>query len=350
MKKNPNRLPPLELLVSFEAAARHLSFTKAGAERFVTQSAISRQIQALEENLGVALFTRRHRALSLTADGQRLYSACTAMFEQLRTTIASIRAPARREVLALSTTPALASLWLIPRLTAFTKLHPEVDVRLDASFERRNLSAEGFDLAIRYGDAQKTEGAPLFGESMLPVCSPNLAKDFGQPLHVPSDLRRHTLLHVAPQADANMPLEWATWLQAVGLPDLQPAANLTFSAHAEMMTAAIAGQGVAIGRRPLVDELLRSRQLIAPFKDATASPRAYFLIVEGSSRLRPAVQAFEAWLLAQASGSSVAATPGQGAPAKAAQAQATSRSSRRKILPTVDLGKASMKRTTRGIL
>lgn len=300
MQSPVRRLPPLDLLVSFESAARHLSFTRAGAERFVTQSAISRQIQALEQELGVALFVRRHRALSLTADGQRLYAACDAMLEQLRATLAAIRAPARREVLSLSTTPGLAALWLIPRLPAFTRLHPEVDVRLDASYERRNLAAEGFDLAIRYGVPGSVEGDALFGESMIPVCGPDLVRLSGRPLRRPTDLRHHTVLQAANQMQAGMPLEWATWLQAVGLPDLQPASTLTFTAYGETIAAALAGQGVAMGRRPLVDELLREGKLVAPFSDSAASSRAYFLVANKASRVRPAVRAFEDWLIRQA--------------------------------------------------
>jgi DNA-binding transcriptional LysR family regulator len=153
MQKRPDRLPPLDLIAAFEAAARHLSFTRAGAERFVTQSAMSRQIRALEDDLGVALFRRRHRALSLTEAGLRLQATCQAVLAELRTTVAELRAPARREVLSLTTTPGFASLWLIPRLPAFTRAHPGIDVRLDASFDRRNLRGEGFDLAIRYGRA-----------------------------------------------------------------------------------------------------------------------------------------------------------------------------------------------------
>ncbi len=296
---DPAKLPPLDLLLAFEAAARHLSFTRAGAERFVTQSAMSRQIRALEDDLGVALFERRHRALVLTADGQRLFAACSSVLAQLRGVVTDIRAPSRREVLSLTTTPGLASLWLIPRLPRFTKQHPGVDVRLDATFERRNLVAEGFDLAIRYGRAGEGEGVPLFGETAQPVCSPALMAQ-GPPLAVPADLARHTLLQVEVPADSGMPLEWAPWLQAVGLPDLQPAARLTFSGYGEAVAAALAGQGVALGRRPLLDQLLQSGQLVAPFADRTTTPRAYSLIVAGGAHARPAVRALERWLLDEA--------------------------------------------------
>ena len=299
MQKDPARLPPLDLLAAFESAARHLSFTRAAAERFITQSAMSRQIQALEQELGVALFRRHHRALTLTDDGQRLHAACTAVLAQLRDVVAQIRAPQRREVLSLTTTPGLASLWLIPRLPLFTKGHPGIDVRLDTSLEWRDLRADGFDLALRYGPRDRKEGTALFAEAMLPVCSPALLRH-GPALREPDDLRLHTLLQLSYTLGAGMPMEWDLWLQAVGLPGLQPAAMLSLSSYGEVIAAALAGQGVALGRRPLVDALLKSRKLVAPFKDAAASPRAYFLVVEPTARARPAVRALEQWLLEQA--------------------------------------------------
>lgn len=300
MQKDPSRLPPLDLLVAFEAAARHLSFTLAGAERFVTQSAISRQIRALEDELGVQLFHRHHRALTLTDDGQRLQAACTTMLDQLRAVVGAIRAPNRREVLSLTTTPGLASLWLIPRLPLFTKAHPGIDVRLDATLSKRKLRTDGFDLAIRYSPVGTTEGTPLFSESMQPVCSPLLLRKGMPPLRKPADLRHHTLLQVDYHLQGSLPLEWSLWLQAVGQADLQPAATLSFSGYGEAIAAALAGQGVTLGRRPLVDALLRSRQLVAPFKDATTSSRTYHLVTEATARGRPAVQALEQWLLEQA--------------------------------------------------
>jgi DNA-binding transcriptional LysR family regulator len=302
MQKDPARLPPLDLLASFEAAARHLSFTRAGAERFVTQSAMSRQIRALEDDLGVALFRREHRALALTADGERLHLACTTLIGQLRDVIAQIRSPARREVLSLSTTPGLASLWLIPRLPLFTNRHPGVDVRLDASLDRRNLRADGFDLAIRYSPVGAGEGTPLFSEAMQPVCSPLLLKRGGgaPPLRKPQDLRLHTLLQLEAVQRGGVPLEWELWLQGAGLAGLQPAATLSFSSYDAAIAAALAGQGVALGRRPLVDALLKSRRLVAPFKGETASMHAYFVIVDPAARAKPAVRALEAWLVEQA--------------------------------------------------
>jgi LysR family glycine cleavage system transcriptional activator len=295
-----DHLPPLPLLGAFEAAARHLSFTQAAQERFVTQSAISRQIRALEEALGVPLFERRHRALVLTEDGQRLYAACAAALNTLRVAVRAVREPHQRQVLALTTTPGFASLWLIPRLTAFTRAHPGIDVRLDAGLGNRNLASEGFDLAIRYSPVGAGQGEQLFAESMLPVCSPRLVGELGLPLREPADLARHTLLHLAMDGDSGgMPAEWEPWLNAWGLADLRPAARLSFSSYAEAIAAAVAGQGVALGRRPLVDGLLTTGQLVTPFDAGVASARAYRLIIDPAARSRPAVKAFAQWLQAE---------------------------------------------------
>jgi LysR family transcriptional regulator, glycine cleavage system transcriptional activator len=300
MQNKPlDRLPPLDLLAAFEAAARHLSFTNAAAERFLTQSAISRQMRALEDELGTALFRRQHRALALTPQGARLFAVCTAVLAQLRGTVRELRAPSQREVLSLTTTPGLASFWLIPRLPGFTRAHPGIDVRLDATFEMRNLAQEGFDLAIRYARAEKVAGQALFGEKVLPVCSPKLLRHL--PLATPQDLAAHTLLQMEPSISGNgMPVEWEPWLQAMGLAGLEPAARLTMSGYNEVVAAAVAGQGVALGRRPLVDELLREGRLVAPLPKTVATPRSYILVVDPAARARPAVRALEAWLLEQA--------------------------------------------------
>jgi LysR family transcriptional regulator, glycine cleavage system transcriptional activator len=314
----PDRLPPLDLLASFEACARHLSFTKAAAERFVTQSAMSRQMRALEDDLGTALFRRSHRALALTEAGVRLQAVCTTVLAQLRTAVRELRAPSRREVLALTTTPGLASFWLIPRLPAFTRAHPGIDVRLDASFEKRGLAAEGFDLAIRYARADKLEGQRLFAETAQPVCSPALLRRAS--IRQPRDLAAHTLLQLEPSVTGGMPIEWEPWLQSVGEAALEPAARLSFSGYNEVIAAALAGQGVAMGRRPLIDGLLRERQLVAPFKGQLATQRAYAVVVDAAARARPAVRALEAWLIEQAT---------QEAAATAAQRAQPSRLKRR---------------------
>lgn len=302
MQRDPARLPPLDLLLTFEAAARLLSFTRAGHERFVTQSAVSRQIRALEDDLGVALFRRAHRSLVLTDEGRALFDAVRASLPPLRTAVAKLRAPNAREVLTLTTTPGLASLWLIPRLARFTREHPGVDVRIDASFARREIDAEGIDVALRYCPATFRDGAKLFGEDVVPVCSPALLAPGRAPLARPADLSAHTLLLISESGGANPQQEWQPWLESMGVSGLQPAASLAFSGYDDVIGAAVLGQGVALGRRPLVDALLASGQLVAPIEGTISSARAYFVLVADRARARPSVRAFERWLLDQARG------------------------------------------------
>lgn len=296
------RLPPLDLLLTFEAAARWRSFTRAAEERFVTQSAVSRQIRALEEDLKVTLFRRGHRTLELTDEGRVLEAACARALGPLREAVARLRTPTGRRVLTVSTTPGLASLWLIPRLARFTRSHAGVDVRLDVSFERRDLVRDAIDVAVRYGPADGQEGTKLFDEAVLPVCSPSLLSAGAPPLRTPADLSGHTLLRVdqATTATIGVPVEWRAWLAAMGLPDLEPRAMLTFSNYDEEIAAAVHGQGVALGRRPLVDALLADGRLIAPFAGSLASPRAYFVLVNPDSLQRPEARALAAWLLEEA--------------------------------------------------
>ena len=298
MQKDPSRLPSLDRLAVFDAAARHLSFTRAGEERFLTQSAVSRQIATLESELGLALFHRRHRALELSDDGRRLAEAVARAIAEIRQAVMAMRAPGRREVLAVTTTPGLASLWLIPRLADFLAGHPGIDVRIDATHTQRALAADGFDLAIRYVPLQGAQGIKLFGESVQPVCAPSLLRTL--PLKTPADIARHTLLKVELVQARGLPLEWQTWLQAVGAPDVTPAATLIFNNYDTAVAAAVAGQGVVLGRRPLVDSLLRQKALVAPFKGTATSARGYTVVVEPAAARKPAVQALLRWLQGQA--------------------------------------------------
>ena len=294
------RLPSLDRLLVFDAAARQRSFTRAAAELFLTQSAVSRQVAALEEELGLPLFVRRHRALDLTDDGRRLAAAVAEALAGLQATLAQLRAPHGREVLTITTTPGLASLWLIPRLAGFTGAHPGVDVRIDASHELRSLASDGYDLAIRYGRSGAMQGTPLFDEVVVPMCAPALLKRSGAPLKSPADLRRHTLLQTGSATGQGMPAEWMSWLAAVNAADLEPAALLSFNTYDTAIAAAVAGQGVVLGRRPITDRLLRSKALVAPFKGQWSMERSYALVMSAAARRRPAAMALHDWLLEQA--------------------------------------------------
>src|SRR5256712_8160830 len=298
--RNRNVIPSLDLLQGFEAAARHLSFTKAGEELFLTQSAVSRQIKELEDQLGVPLFHRRHRALALTDAGQQFYAAAAQVLTTMRTATSRLKAQSGRRPLSVTTTHSFAALWLIPRLAGFTRTHPGVDVRITADTRVQDLDRDGLDLAIRHGPASLAgpNAVRLFGERVLPVCSPKLLKK--NPLREPADLKNHCLL-VYDDPDARHPwLHWKTWLEVAGIPDLRPAGTLTFSGFEQIIPAAVAGHGVALGRSPLVKDLLTTKELVAPFKTSADPARAYFAITAKSAGGRPEVAGFVEWLKGEA--------------------------------------------------
>jgi LysR family transcriptional regulator, glycine cleavage system transcriptional activator len=298
MPEKRYHLPPLGFFQGFEAAARNLSFTKAAAELFITQSAVSRQIKTLEEHLGVVLFDRRPRALALTEKGEELYRLATDILDRLQTATDHLKAQSRTRQVSITTTTGFASLWLIPRLQRFTHLHPDVDVRISATTDMLNLERSLVDLAIRYC---KPEHAPeeairLFGEEVLPVCSPALLRDPSRPLREPRDLAHHILLHFDFPGAEKMVMDWGTWLTALGIGDLKAAGALHFSQYEQMIQAASSGQGIALGRQPLINELVQSGALALPFSDAMVGTRAYFIIESALGAGKPHVRAFGDWL------------------------------------------------------
>ncbi|KQP40770.1 LysR family transcriptional regulator [Pseudorhodoferax sp. Leaf274] len=293
-------LPRLDLLRSFAVAARTLSFTRAGEELALTQSAVSRQIQQMEEGLGVALFERRHRALALTAAGETMYRAVQDCLERLRDATASVRAVTRARQVAVTTTPGFASLWLIPRLARFSADHPLVDVRVSATNDLLNLERAGIDVAVRFCATAQGMGRPLFEETVLPVCAPRLLLDPARPLRRPADLVHHTLL-VMEGHHGMAPMEdWAPWLQVMGLAGIRGTNQLRFSNYNDAVAAALAGQGVAIGRLPLAAALLHAGQLVAPFERSGHSQRGYFVAAGPQAGGNPDAQDFIAWLHAEA--------------------------------------------------
>jgi LysR family glycine cleavage system transcriptional activator len=294
-------LPPLDQLEAFEASARHLSFTKAADELALTQSAVSRQIAALEGHYGLALFRRMHRALLLTDDGQTLFGAVSEVLGHLHQISGQLKRDRRAKTVVMTTTPGFAGLWLIPRLGGFTTARPDVDVRISAVYKLINLNRDGFDLAVRY-QAEADAGADaelLFGEVVMPVCSPRLLRDKARPLKTPEDLSRHVLLHLDSGPGADMQ-DWPIWLRAMKLEGLKPASVLHFSQFDQLINAAVNGQGVALGRSPLLRQLLRERKLVAPFKKTVVSPRSYYIVESASAARKPEVQEFVGWLREEA--------------------------------------------------
>jgi DNA-binding transcriptional LysR family regulator len=289
----------LDLLHGFEAAARHLSFTAAGQELFLSQSAVSRQIQQLEENLGTPLFERRHRALALTEAGRIMQRAVNDSMERLLDAAARAQPASRPRQVAITCTPGFASFWLIPRLARFTASHPAVDVRLSATLDIVDLDRAGIDVAVRFVPRSKGRGPMLFEEAVQPMCAPSLLADRRRPLKVPADLRQHTLLTVdLPQGAPTM--DWEPWLQLMGLEAVRPASTLRFTQYAEAIAAAVSGQGVVIGRLPLLADLVRERKLVAPFASSAASLRGYYVETATHAARNSDAQDFVRWIEAEA--------------------------------------------------
>jgi DNA-binding transcriptional LysR family regulator len=298
MRNALRKLPSLDFLKGFEAAGRRLSFTLAAEELFLTQSALSRQVQALEEALGVALFERRHRSLALTAAGVAFHRDVVAALNMLGTAAEAARGAARVPGLTLSTTVSFASLWIIPRLSTFRARHPDIEVYISADDRLVDLGRGEVDIAIRYlPDARAPErSVRLFGERMLPVVSPKLVRRGQTPLAQPADLARHVLLHLDDPEGRMLWLDWSVWLAANGEPGLKPAGTLRFRLYDQVIQAAVGGQGVALGRVPLIAEHLRDGRLVAPFPKRFDSARGYYAVVAPHASESPEVAAFVEWL------------------------------------------------------
>ena len=297
-----SRLPSLDLLRGFEAAARHLSFTKAAQELHVTQSAVSRQIKTLEQQLGVALFRRLNRALLLTEEGQSLSRAVTTALAGIGQAVTRLSTLADDQPITVTSTVAFASLWLVPRLARFRAAHPGIDVRLAASNEMADLERDRIDLAIRFCELKNAPpGAlPLISEEVFPVVSPQLMRDRKRPLKTPADLRHHVLLHLDDPLGERPWQTWREWLVALKVPDLKPAGALIFSHYDQLVRAAVEAEGVALGRMPLLERFLQRGELVAPFRDRVTVTRKYFVIAAAGARRHQRVRQFVDWLLAEA--------------------------------------------------
>lgn len=297
---NKEALPPLDALRAFEAAARCLSFTRAAEELFVTQSAVSKQVIALEAALGVPLFERRPRALLLTPAGERLQRAVELAFAELRSVATELRG-GDEPTITLATTQAFASFWLIPRLEDFRRRHPGIDIRISADTRVVDLERGRFDAAVRYlQDRNAPAGAlRLFGDTVVPVASPAYLKKSPE-LARPADLNRHVLLVYDDEGQRRPWLSWQVWLEMSGQPRLRPAGSIAFNQYASAISAAIDGQGVALATLGLVADLLRAGQLVAPLPQRYANPRSYYLLLPARPATNPALAPFRDWLAAQA--------------------------------------------------
>ena len=297
----------LDLLHTFEAAARHLSFTAAGSELALSQPAVSRQIQQLEAALGAPLFQRQHRSLALTDAGRVMQRAVDDSLERLRDAAARVRGASTARQVAITCTPGFAAFWLIPRLPRFTAAHPEVDVRISANLSIVDLERGNVDLAVRFVPESQGRGPRLFEEAVQPMCSPALLRDPRRPLRTPADLAAHTLLTLDTQGDS-LTADWEPWFALIGIEDVRMAHSVRFTQYTDAVSAAVAGQGVVIGRLPLLDDLVRQRKLVAPFKSPAASQRGYFLTLAPRAARNPDAHAFMQWLQAEAAAAALPTT------------------------------------------
>lgn len=290
-----DRLPPLNALRTFEAAARHLSFTRAADELFVTQTAVSHQIKALEDQLGVRLFRRMNRRLLLTDEGQLLVPEVRDAFALLASAVRRVREQ-KGGVLSISTTPSFGPKWLASRIGRFQALYPEFEIQLASTPRLVDFGREGIDCGIRYGmgDWPGLEVDRLFDAELIPVCSPAL-RDGPPPLCCPDDFRRYPLLHVLGDID-----DWRLWLKAAGVDGIDPAKGPKFDSTMMALQAAASGAGIAIGQRRMVEDDLASGRLVVPFDIEVHDGCAFYLVVPEVRVDVPKIALFREWLLAEA--------------------------------------------------
>lgn len=285
------RLPPLNALKAFEAAARHLSFTKAAEELFVTQAAISHQIKSLEDFLGLKLFLRRNRSLLLTDEGQSYFQDIRQTFIAMTESTERLIAKGAKGTLTVSMQPSFAIHWFIPRLSLFTDLHPEIDVRVKAVDADDDTLVDDVDVAIYYGNGH-WPGLQLYKlhtEYRIPVCSPALLAD--KSLATPNDLSHVQLLHDISRRD------WSRWLSQTGVTIPNAGQGPIFSHSTMVLQAALLGQGVALGHSLLTRQDIHQGRLVCPFPQILLSNNAYYLATEEGRDGLGKVAAFRDWMI-----------------------------------------------------
>jgi LysR family glycine cleavage system transcriptional activator len=294
------RLPPLNALRAFEAAARHLNFSRAADELSVTPGAVSQQIQNLEDYVGVALFKRTPKGLLLTDPAQIALPALREAFDRLADAASMLTAAVDGRRLTVSVAPSFAAKWLVPRLGLFEALHPQVDVWVSAGMELADFNSGEIDLAIRYGAGRYPglEVVRLMQETVAPVASPELLERL--PLNEPSDLANHVLLHDgSPDADDSCP-DWTMWLAARGVRGVDGSRGPRFNQSSLVIEAAVGGRGVALAKRALAQADLEAGRLISPFQITTHVDFAYYAVYPKAKGRMPQVKAFVGWLVAEA--------------------------------------------------
>ena len=292
------RMYPLNALRAFEASARHLSFVKAAEELSVTPAVVSHQVKRLEEYLGLPLFRRRARGLSLGESGQLLLSELREVFLRLDKAMERVIDSDSRGTLTLSVAPTFAVMWLIPRLQKFDALHPDIDVRISTSLSLIDFQRDDFDAAIRLGSGNwfGMETIKLFDESVTPMCSPRLLEG-PDPLKTPDDLCKHVLLHNhSMDYDPEAPT-WAKWLKAAGASRVDASRGTHFSLPDHGLQASIDGAGVVLGWQTLSAPDIAAGRVVEPFDLTLSLGSSFYLVYPEAHSLRPNIAALRDWLM-----------------------------------------------------
>ena len=296
------RLPPLNALRHFEAAARHLSFTRAADELGVTQAAVSHQVKALEERLEVRLFERHGRGLWLTEEGELYLPFLRQGFDLMADGTDMVKSHDARGPLSVTMLPTFAVRWFIPRLSRFQARHPEIEVRITTGERNVDFAREDIDCGIRFGKGAwpGLEAIRLFEDRYVAVCSPELLVGEA-PLRKPEDLRHHTLIHDKEDED------WRFWLTALHVVGVDSGKGLYVDHHDLAVGAAAAGLGVALASPIIMQDDLEDGRLVLPFGDLTEENLSHWLVYPRSGRKKPKIAAFRDWLLREAAAASEAA-------------------------------------------
>lgn len=295
--------PGLRSLRAFDAAAAHLSFTRAAEQLGVTPAAISHQIKELEDVIGAPLFLRTSRSMRLTREGEILHTAAHDSLETLSRALFRIKRLENRKQLRVSASPSIAAKWLVPRLDRFLALQPGADVRVDVSHAVVDFDREDIDVAIRFGEGKYPglKADLLFQDSVFPVCSPRIISK-EKPLATPRDLLHHQLIHLDWEANGAPWPNWKMWMTAAGIRDFDDKRGLHFGQTSLTVQAAIDGQGVALGDSNLVADDLAAGRLVKPFDLSLRAPKqfAYYVISRLNTEDAPIVNAFRDWCIAEA--------------------------------------------------
>ncbi len=291
----PRRLPPLNALKAFEAAARHESFTRAAEELCVTQGAVSHQVRALEAELGLKLFNREPHRLTITEMGRDYLVVVRDALDRIAVGTDRLLQRQSAGVLTVSTSPNFASKWLIHRLGSFAEVYPNIDLRVSATLHHVDFAREDVDVAVRHGDgtAPGLDITRLWTEELFPVCSPRLLRG-RHALRSPADLAHHTLLHLDHRQD------WSKWLDAAGIKDADLSRGPVLNQASMVIDAAVDGQGVALARTALAARDLISDRLVRPFVLALPVSYAYWIVCPKATAKLPKIVTFREWLLAEA--------------------------------------------------